>query len=262
VKSRKAFSLLELSVVLVIIGILFVAVLKGKSLIVDAAVKRDFTNYVMPLKEDFTLYREKALEVKGYEEVLGDGKDNGGQEDSTDGFIDTDTDNKTVENLLGYIANYSGVRILTNYNGTQKPYSTSLLDRLETVDDDMGRYKVGNGDEGYLFVSAKHHEVHLYFGADTKDESGNFLVIYGIDVPEYMIYDRLADGDADGSSGDFLILGVKMKKECESIDGDTCKCFESGIYRYCYGKGAEGGCRVPTCGPSQVLTLVAGWHLK
>lgn len=81
--NTKGFTLIEMAVVLVIIGLILAAVMKGKDMIRNAQVREFTDNFVLAWEDIVYSYYDKKSQV------LADGKDNGGNSTlSADGFFD------------------------------------------------------------------------------------------------------------------------------------------------------------------------------
>ncbi len=262
---KKAFSLIELVIVLIIIGILMTLVMKASSIVKDAKIKKDFANYILRLKDDIYKYEDWALSSKGYAAIIGDGKENGGFEDTTDGFVDTDegtTFNSTISDLLGSSLP-SNVHVLTSYDGTQKPYkpeTNHVTDYLKIVDKDIDKvFKIGKGDEGYIYFSALGKEVHLYLGKDQYSSNPtNAIIIFNPDLQEAISYDTMVDGIMNGEDGKLVLLGYKYSSSCSPKSTDNCKC-NSGI---CIAKNLTQGCPYPSCKSEEVKNVILGLILE
>ena len=84
-EGEKGFTLIELAIVLVIIGLIMGAVLKGRDLIETAKIQKVYVQYI----EGWELAVDNYFDRTG--QVLGDGTANGGTASTTDGnFNDVD----------------------------------------------------------------------------------------------------------------------------------------------------------------------------
>jgi prepilin-type N-terminal cleavage/methylation domain-containing protein len=257
--NRKAFTLVELAIVVIIIGLLLGLVVKGKSLIQSAKMKKDFEEKVNRIYQDVSKYKLFSFEQKGYEGVIGDGIENGGFESTTNGFIDVDTDGKTVENLYSVGFSFSELRILFDYNGTETPYSSSssLVHAFYSVDSEFSKiFNLANNF--FSFTTSKGSVVKVFLGADVSGErQGNFVIFKGLNIEEAKTYDHLLDGEISGNSGKLILLGFRYSSPCSPNTTSTCYC-SSGV---CIGKGAEGGCDFPFCAETSVSDVTIGVKL-
>jgi prepilin-type N-terminal cleavage/methylation domain-containing protein len=268
---NSAFSLIELAVVLLIVGVLITIVVKGRNLLENAQMKKDYVNYVERLYTDIFKYKAFVFEKQGYEGIIGDAQENGGFEAEPDGFIDTDTDNKTVANKwFALSANASEVRLLIDYNGASRPYDPKdpnhLIAYLKVpeVDPEIDNvFYLGSGTDGFVFTASGGYmkkRVNMYLGADKDGEMvANFLVLYNLPADEARSFDVMIDGEADGVNGKFIVLGFELESPCSAsgLSSSTCTC----VGNKCVGKGAEGGCPFPECDPSHIKQLVCGYKL-
>ena len=263
---KRAFSLIELTIVLIIIGIILSLVVKGTSVIKSAKIKRDYNNYILRLKDDIYKYQDKMLSLRGYAAILGDGKENGGFEDITDGFVDTDNQsikNSTVATLLNSNLNTT-IHVLTDYNGKETPYklgTNHIVDYIKLVDKDIDKiFRFGNGKEGFIYTSTLGNKIHIYLGADREDEEvGNLLIIYNPSLEEAISYDTITDGQMDGEEGDMILLGYKYdSNSCTPKTNNNC-IYKSGT---CISKGIEKGCPFPGCSKESVSEIILGLKIK
>ena len=273
------FTLIELTIVLIVIGLLLGIVMKGADVLRSANMKKDYANYIDRLYGDIFKYKSWTLARLGYENIIGDGQENGGFDQSTDGFIDTDTDNDDKSVTVGTKwfsdtpiedGGFSQVRILTNYDpdDPKSPYKDDLPTYLsgEEVDPDIDTvFQTGNGQEGFMFHTrgSKYNKmVHIYLGADKNgDNTANFMIIHDLPLDEAISFDTLIEGSSNGEKSKFIALGYRVNSQCyKNVSSDTCQCSDT-TYT-CIGKGAEGGCALPACSPEQVELLVMGYSLK
>lgn len=267
------FTLIELTIVLIIIGLVMAMIVKGRDIIKSARTKKDYVNYVERLYDDVFKYKAFVFERNGYEGIIGDGEENGGYEPEANGYIDTDTDNKTAAILvLGTSDNFTEVALLKDYDGTKRPYDPSDDSHIiaylqaEEVDPEItNAFRFRNGNEGFMFTTsggAIKKTVHAYLGSDAIGEArDNFLVFEDISSDEARAFDTMIDDVANGITGNFIVLGYKLASSCyTNRTSSTCKCFDS--QRTCIGKGAEGGCPYPSCPPEEVEKLVCGYRLR
>jgi len=100
-RNQKGFTLVELAIVLIIIGIILGAVLKGRDLIQSAKQKKFYNSFV----KTWELTVEDYMDRTG--KLLGDGTDNGGTAATENGwfdnFIPCVTDGSSVGTTLGKV---------------------------------------------------------------------------------------------------------------------------------------------------------------
>jgi len=254
--NRKAFSLVELTIVLLVMAALMALIIKGRDLIENVRMQRDFSAHVERLYKDFYKYHLLSIELRGYDGVLADAKENGGYEETVDGFIDTDTDDKRVDSLYSLSTTTSEVNLLYNYDGTETPYTedSKITDYLRRVDPLFLNFFM-TGDT-YSYKAYGGSIVKVIFGADKSGENqGNILVFYDINSLELArIYDRMMDDEINGTEGKIILLGYRYSGACSPRTTSTCTC-SSGV---CLAKGVDEGCEYPLCSPTDVKEIAIG----
>ena len=223
---RKGFSLIELSVVLIIIGLLMAAIMKGRDLIRSAEFKKFYNTFVKAWELAYTQYYDRTGMPLGGPLYVND----------------TETNNKLK--LADYVgANY------TFYNSTNSthPAETDLVFR--SPDEILKRAKdVGlelpntglNKEYKYrvTFTDADYSTVWITFGSDPvqKDEKlriclndtcnvtdnlvnltgkgnarGNFMLMVNVPYDVAAQIDRIIDGRADGTDGNVVCVAYYSK---------------------------------------------------
>jgi prepilin-type N-terminal cleavage/methylation domain-containing protein len=173
---RQGFTLVELAIVLVIIGLIMGAILKGQDLIRSAKEKNFYRHFIWKWKEDVLMYYDKT----GY--LLGDGQQNGGTASSPDGLFDNIYLSKTNTNGAKVIARLKAVGII--------PPSTNV--------DDPGRFVI-KGKYARSIVRA-----YLYHFYDRNNRVYyNAIYFIGIPTDVAIAVDKIIDGEANGTSGLF-----------------------------------------------------------
>lgn len=252
---QKAFSLLELTIVLVIVGILLTAVIRGRSVIESLKMKKDFSEHLQRLYEDFYKYSTLSVKLKGYESVLGDSVENGGYESSPDGFVDHDVPAKTVDFLLGLSGNFSEVKVLYDYDGTKLPYAknSGISSYIRTVDPDFfNEFRAGG--HYYAYTASDGSEARVWFGADESgSKTGNLIVVCVDSVTLARFYDKMIDGRVNGEEGRAVLLGYKYSG-CAPETTANCRCGGG----TCVGRGMREGCKFPTCSPQSLREVCLG----
>jgi len=253
---RQAFSLIELTIVLVVISILLAAIVKGRFIVNSLKMKQDFSRHFQRLYEDFYKYSTLSIELKGYESILGDGVENGGYENSPDGFIDTDVPPKRIDYLFGSTGNFSEVEVLYNYNGTRLPYAknSSISSYVKKVDSTFFNEFEAKGNY-YVYSAYDGSLARVYFGADRSgSETGNLIIVCLKSIVLAEFYDKMVDGKANGEKGRLVLLGYKYSDGCVPEPSASCSC-SGGV---CVGKGMNKGCRFPLCPPETASEVCVG----
>jgi len=171
---RSGFTLIELSIVLVIIGLIIGGVMKGKDLIRSAEQKKIYNTWVKAWQLAYNTYQDRTGKI------LGDGRANGGTAATSDGHPD-------------------------NVNlGT----TTSVQDKLKAIGIDIptsnvsgthgGRYSI-KGKYATATVTAYLYRLYSHTDHVYKDR----LYITGMPTDVAIAFDKMTDGEANPSKGAF-----------------------------------------------------------
>ena len=169
---RRGFTLVELAIVLVIIGIILGAVLKGKDLINSAKIKKFYNQYVQAWELQINTYYDRTGQV------LGDGIVNGGTQANIDGYFD----------------------------GINLANTTSVQDKLKAVGLDVPTSNTGNSGNYVLEGKYGRRQItsHLIIRY-SHTEGTNYNTFYMQNMPTdiAIALDAIIDGDNNSSSGLF-----------------------------------------------------------
>ena len=178
-RNNKGFTLIEMAIVLIIIGIIIGAVVKGKDVIRSAEQKKLFTKYVNAWKMAYITYHDRT----GW--VLGDTatNDNSG---TRDGYCD--------------------------------PTATcsNLVNQLEKVGIDAPAKGVAGNENERKYTDSQGRDYNLTIVLDYRATGtcvrGNFIRIRcltnGIATELGMSWDTIEDGQRDGMEGDMLYTAL------------------------------------------------------
>ncbi len=174
-RGQKGFTLIEMAIVLIIIGIIIGAVVKGKDLIQSGKQKKFYTKFL----------REWELAVINYYDrtgrLLGDGTANGGRFNPPNGRFDQ----------IYSAAHFNNINTRLEQVGLTPPAVTSA------GNNHTFRY---NGK----FVSSN-VQMRLYW-QDIGGPDYNVLRLENIPTDLAMALDMMIDGEANGSTGSFRRL--------------------------------------------------------
>jgi prepilin-type N-terminal cleavage/methylation domain-containing protein len=176
-KDEQGFTLIELAIVLVIIGLILGSVLKGKDLINSAKRKEFYSSFVKTWELSIVSYYDQT----GY--LLGDGVDNGGTAAAADGVFDG-TINSAAEFIrLDTALKEKGLQVTQTNTATSYQFSYT------------GEYS------GHQTVTLNLLNTTNYGQADNTMRISN--------LPTDLAYalDKIIDGQVDATTGVFVLNG-------------------------------------------------------
>lgn len=178
-KNNQGFTLIELAIVLVIIGLILGSVLKGKDLINSAKQKNFYSNFVKNWELSVASYYDRT----GY--LLGDGTLNGG----------------TVDPLNGIFDNVNGTTFTSAANGIDATLRKVGLTVPTTNTASSGQYAFTGAYSGSQTVT-----MYLYSLASATDgRAGNRLYFVNMPTDLAIALDKMIDGQIDSANGNFRI---------------------------------------------------------
>jgi len=202
---RKGFTLVELAIVLVIIGIILGAVLKGKDLINNAKAKRTLNDLKGMEALALTFYDR-------YNRFPGDG--------NKDGYIDDAWQGRTLPNL----DNNPQDQFLTNYTGDpDAPYAELERAQLISVTDHKttARHPY-NG--GFFFISPT-----LTINGVTQRK--NYILVEHIPCYAAKIIDTAIDNEINAQKG--RVVEITSSNQASNQDNWNCS-NESDLVKFVY----------------------------
>jgi prepilin-type N-terminal cleavage/methylation domain-containing protein len=185
---RNGFTLIELSIVLIIIGLIIGGVMKGKDLINSADQKKIYNTWVKEWQVTANTYQDRTGGI------LADGTVNGGTKDDEDGQCDNVklSDTTTVQDRLKEVGLDIPVSNMATTNG--------------------GAYKIKGK---YTTSTATAYLYWLY--SKTDGTYKNRLYITGMPTDVAIAFDAMTDGSLDPSSGAFR----RYSDDSEGTDGTS-----------------------------------------
>jgi len=167
--NNKGFTLIEIAIVLIIIGIIIGAVVKGKDLVRSAEQKRLYSKFVNSWVMAYSSYYDRT----GW--ILGD--------DASDNNAIRDGRCNPAANEANLLAQLQAVGLETPGEG---PTGSTLV---RTYTDSQGNF----------------YDLNIVF--DYRAATGNYIRVYGANgIPSDlgMAWDRIVDEQRDGTAGDLL----------------------------------------------------------
>ncbi len=171
---ERGFTLVEMAIVLVIIGLILGAVVKGNDVILSAKQKKFYTSFLKPWELAVTSYYDRTGKL------LGDGRANGGLADFANGRFDTinggeDSDSDGINNALKKV----GISLVQSNGSNNMVYSYA------------GRY---SGNQNIW--------MNLYCLGDAGSAvCKNRLYLSSIPTDLAIAIDTMIDGQKDGTAG-------------------------------------------------------------
>lgn len=194
-RNNKGFTLIEMAIVLIIIGIILGAVVKGKDLIRGAEQKKIYSKFINSWRTSYLSFYDRTGKILGdFTGGTAPNYQDGQAETNPAGGAPTDEGrNDLIEGTTGTPPHYYGlsqVGLTSPTTNTDKPW----------------KYRYTDSEGGT-------HEITIAFDYDSTGKY-NFMSIGGpagddvteIDLPSElaMALDTIIDGEANGAAGDFI----------------------------------------------------------
>lgn len=174
--SNKGFTLIEIAVVLVIIGLIIGAAVKGKDLIQSGKQKKFYTNFLKAWELSIVSYYDRT----GF--ALGDATKNGGTAAATDGRFD---------NING--ANFGAA------NGIDAKLNAVGLTVPSTNTANSGQFSYKGQHSGTQTIT-----LYLYYlRSHTQARNSNALYFVNMPTDLAIALDSMVDGQIDARAGTF-----------------------------------------------------------
>ena len=203
VDNNQGFTLIEMAIVLIIIGIIIGAVIKGKDLIRSAEQKKIYTKYLNAWRMGYANFYDRTGKR------LGDFYDASMSSEGQDGKADTDNghDGAISNTERGYLKTGdplgSDFRGLDNVGLTAPSTNTGNCWEYTYTDKDGGGHSIN--------VGFKYDSQYKY----------NYMWVSGLPNELGMALDTIIDNVADGTSGDFLCFGASDTVNADWGDPST-----------------------------------------
>ncbi len=229
----RGFTLIELSIVLIIIGLLLAAVIKGRDLIRSAQLKKMYNQFVKRWETIYTQYYDRTGRVLGGPLIINSTAGN----ETYDDYVGWDVHDSTNNNDLGYrnmdrftqngwitqaisaagIEVPEGVRRYINgydFSGSRlgrvTMYITFGSDPVVSNNPGFNIWLTGTGvdadghavNEGSTIPNT--NNVNNFQGTSA---TGNFMLIINVPYDVAAQIDKIIDGVADGQHGNVICVG-------------------------------------------------------
>ena len=169
--NNSGFTLIEMAIVLIIIGIIIGAVVKGKDLVRSAEQKRLYSKFVNSWVTAYNTYYDRTGWILGDVNDVDNGETAGGR----DGHCSTPTEANLVSQLQ---------RI-----GLELPNQGPTGSRV------IRTYTDSTGNSGTLTIAF-----------DYRAAQGNYVRVAGVPNELGIAWDRIIDGENSGATGDLLYV--------------------------------------------------------
>jgi len=198
---RKGFSLIELSVVLIIIGLLMAAIIKGRDLIRSAEMKKFYNTFVNAWHLTFNQYYDRTGQALGAPLETNEGN-----------YTEFVGANYTVNNTDFVLRDPSYITKQADDVGIDRPQSTEYFISFSNIKAAKALLTFASDpvSESEKITVKKYQSgtstnVNITGNGNGK---GNFMVIFNVPYDVAIQIDRIVDGKADGSKGAVICGGA------------------------------------------------------
>jgi prepilin-type N-terminal cleavage/methylation domain-containing protein len=173
---RKGFTLVELSIVLIIVGLMIGGVMKGSDMINSAEQKKMYNTWIKGWQLAISQYQDRTGQI------LGDGIANGGANAGIDGIFDNI--NLSIVNTVATRLREVGLEVpITNTSTAANAGGSYII---------KGRYTRGTS-------------VMLLSNANINTNARNILQLTNIPADVALAIDTMIDGVADAGQGNCVL---------------------------------------------------------
>jgi len=177
-RNNKGFTLIELAIVLVIIGLILGSVLKGKDLINSAKQKNFYSSFLKNWQLSVASYYDRT----GY--ILGDGTLNGGTAATTNGAFD-------VISGVNFGAT-NGIDATLKKVGLEVPVTNTAI---------SGQYIFKGAYSGSVTINMSLH----YLTSATEGRASNAFYLQTVPTDLAIALDKIIDGQMNSTNGNFRL---------------------------------------------------------
>ena len=185
--NNRGFTLIEMAIVLIIIGIIIGAVVKGKDLVRGAVQKKIYSKFINEWRTAYLNFYDRTGKILGdsYDGTAGDGQD--GKADTAHGTAGDPDDTGRNELSTG------------DSDGSVDYYGLNQIGLTAPVTNTASAWQYR-----YTDSDGNSHDLDIAF-----DYSGNYnyMMINNIPTELAIALDTMIDGEVDGTKGDFITSG-------------------------------------------------------
>ena len=191
IESDKGFTLIEMAIVLIIIGIIIGAVVKGKDIIRSGDQKKIYSKFFNEWRITYVNYYDRSGRI------LGD--------------VSAPPDNQADGTSCANLNDHTPVPESPHYGLIQIGLTPPTTNSTDTC-----TYRYTNSEGGSQDIS-----ITFNYGADNNTSgSYNYMEISDIPLELAIAIDRMVDGQADGSVGDFIRVNATGSLKSWMLSGE------------------------------------------
>ena len=192
IRNNKGFSLIEIAVVLIIIGIIIGAIVKGKDIMRSAEQKKVYAKFVNGWNTAYMTFYDRTGKILGdtyNDNATGPGAGQDGEADTAEGASGDVTD-------AGREDLYDGPAAPGEYIGLTQVGISAPSTNMST-----------NYQYKYVDSAGGSHSLTVAFEYDATDKY-NYMWVINCPNELGIALDTMVDSEADGETGDFLCFNL------------------------------------------------------
>ncbi|NQY26813.1 MAG: prepilin-type N-terminal cleavage/methylation domain-containing protein [Piscirickettsiaceae bacterium] len=275
-KIQQGFTLIEMAIVLVIIGIILGAVSVGKDLQRNAENQKIYQKFVTSWKQVYDQYYNKTgavlgdsqvaptYMVNGFESSIGSsGGDGGGNAGNIDGAQSGTPDNYSNKGLkICHGQGYSSSEVGAGDTGLARQDLHDLIDKIGLR---MPPGRAEGQEDRYLYMDSNGNPAELQIcfqwnPEGTNSGSGNVMVLRGLTPDLARTLDQMIDGKPDSIEGRFRQQNVDINTGSVTSQQPGVEWAANNTYKF-----SEGAPASDTTGDNQdenrVILMTAHWAM-
>jgi len=190
-RQSKGFTLIEMAIVLVIIGIILAGVMKGRDIVRGSQVKQFSQGFAQKWQTIASTYFDKVGQH------LADGTDNGGSIAAVNGKMDGNFGNAAQDAAIHQACNDVGITPCTMIKSDLEDQANSVCGNAYNIYE-----RTVEGE-----YSGKARVAVGFFSIDTGIAVRNAVIVRNVPIDVAIGLDTLIDGQADGENGSCINIG-------------------------------------------------------